>query len=145
MWQRVYRNRHRPELIVVDPRKTETAMAATQHYAIKPKSDLFLLYGLANMLIESGSIHREYIDGHTSGFTVFAAFVGSFTVSVVTDDRPHRPARNRRQLHHRPVQRHGIAAFFQYHKSTRRPRFLKCTRSSESCTDPHDRHQEGSR
>ena len=40
MWQRVMRNQHRPEIIVVDPRKTETAMAATQHYAIQPKSDL---------------------------------------------------------------------------------------------------------
>jgi assimilatory nitrate reductase catalytic subunit len=49
MWQRVMRNRRGPEIIVVDPRKTETAMAATQHYAIKPKSDLVLLYGLANI------------------------------------------------------------------------------------------------
>ncbi len=40
MWQRVMRNRTSPEIIVVDPRKTETAMAATQHYAIAPKSDL---------------------------------------------------------------------------------------------------------
>jgi len=31
MWQRVMRNRNRPEIIVIDPRKTETAMAATQH------------------------------------------------------------------------------------------------------------------
>jgi assimilatory nitrate reductase catalytic subunit len=84
MWQRVCRNRNRPEIIVVDPRKTETAMAATQHYAIKPKSDLFLFYGLANMLIESGSINREYIDKHTSGFAAFAAFVRSFTVEIVS-------------------------------------------------------------
>src|ERR1041385_417021 len=37
MWQRVTRNPHRPEIIVVDPRVTETAMAATQHLAIAPK------------------------------------------------------------------------------------------------------------
>jgi len=84
MWQRVCRNKNRPEIVVVDPRKTETAMAATQHYGIKPRSDLYLLYGLANMLIESGSIHREYIDRHTSGFASFAAFVRSFTLSVVS-------------------------------------------------------------
>ena len=42
-----------PEIIVVDPRKTETAMAATQHYALAPKSDLVLLYGLARLLIET--------------------------------------------------------------------------------------------
>ena len=85
MWQRVCRNRNRPKIIVVDPRKTETAMAATHHYAIKPKSDLFLLYGLANMLIENGSINREYIDSHTCGFAAFAAFVKSFTVHAVSD------------------------------------------------------------
>ena len=31
MWERVCRNPHKPEIIVIDPRKTETAMAATQH------------------------------------------------------------------------------------------------------------------
>jgi assimilatory nitrate reductase catalytic subunit len=49
--QRVCQNKHRPEVIVVDPRKTETAMAATQHYGIRPKSDLILLYGLATRCI----------------------------------------------------------------------------------------------
>src|SRR6185295_2044159 len=50
MWQRVLRNAHQPEIIVIDPRKTETALAATQHLAIKPKSDLMLLYGVARAL-----------------------------------------------------------------------------------------------
>ena len=31
MWERVCRNPHKPEIIVIDPRKTETAMAATLH------------------------------------------------------------------------------------------------------------------
>jgi anaerobic selenocysteine-containing dehydrogenase len=79
MWQRVMRNKHRPEIIVLDPRKTETAMAATQHYALKPKSDLALLYGLANILISSGWIDRDYIARHTSGFEGFAEFVTRFT------------------------------------------------------------------
>jgi anaerobic selenocysteine-containing dehydrogenase len=39
--------------------ETETAMAATQHYAIRPKSDLILLYGLANRLIADGWIDRD--------------------------------------------------------------------------------------
>jgi len=85
MWQRVCRNKHRPEIIVVDPRKTETAMAATQHYAIRPKSDLVLLYGLANRLITNGWIDRDYIDKHTSGFQGFADFVAQFTPDLVTE------------------------------------------------------------
>jgi len=84
MWQRVCRNKHRPEIIVVDPRKTETAMAATQHYAIRPKSDLVLLYGLANRLIAEDGIDRDYIDQHTSGFEAFADFVTQFPRDVVT-------------------------------------------------------------
>ena len=85
MWQRVMRNKHRPEIIVVDPRKTETAMAATQHYAIAPKSDLVLLYGLANILIASGWIARGYIDAHTTGFDEFAEFVSRFTTDFVSE------------------------------------------------------------
>jgi assimilatory nitrate reductase catalytic subunit len=84
MWQRVMRNRRRPEIVVVDPRKTETAMAATQHLAIRPKSDLVLLYGLANILIASGWIKRDFIDAHTTGFAEFAEFVTRFTPDEVS-------------------------------------------------------------
>ncbi len=84
MWQRVMRNKNQPEIIVVDPRKTETAMAATQHYAIAPKSDLTLLYGIANILIASHWIDRDYIAAHTTGFDEFAEFATHFTTDVVT-------------------------------------------------------------
>jgi len=86
MWQRVLRNRSDPEIIVVDPRKTETAMAATQHYAIAPKSDLRLLYGLAHVLIERGWINRDYITAHTNSFADFAAFVKPFTPETVAPE-----------------------------------------------------------
>ncbi len=84
MWQRVMRNRHSPEIIVVDPRKTETAMAATQHFTIQPKSDLMLLYGLANILIASGWIKRDYIAAHTTGYAEFREFVARFTPGEVS-------------------------------------------------------------
>jgi anaerobic selenocysteine-containing dehydrogenase len=83
MWQRVMRNPSKPEILVVDPRTTETAMAATQHYPIRPKSDLVLLYGLANLLIANDWIDRAFIGAHTSGFEDFARFVSAFTRSRV--------------------------------------------------------------
>ena len=75
MWQRVLMNRHEPEIIVIDPRRTETAMAATQHYAIQPKSDLTLLYGLAHILLKRDWVDREFIKNHTSDFAEFEKFL----------------------------------------------------------------------
>jgi anaerobic selenocysteine-containing dehydrogenase len=86
MWQRVMRNRNNPEILVVDPRTTETAMAATQHYAIRPKSDLMLLYSIASLLIARGAIDREFIQARTSGFEEFARFVKPFTSDRVCED-----------------------------------------------------------
>ena len=79
MWQRVLKNKRQPEIIVVDPRTTETAMAATQHYAIKPKSDLTLLYGLAHLLIRDGGVDKAFVEAHTNGFEAFESFVADFT------------------------------------------------------------------
>lgn len=91
MWQRVMQNRRSPEIIVVDPRKTETAMAATQHHAIRPKSDLVLLYGLANLLIASNWIDRKFTDAHTTGFEDFKRFVTAFTAERVCRDTGLQP------------------------------------------------------
>ncbi len=87
LWQRVLQNQRKPEIIVVDPRTTETAMAATCHLPIRPKSDLVLLYGLACLLIRAGAVDREFVREHTSGFEDFAAFVedyGPERVAAVT-------------------------------------------------------------
>ena len=85
MWQRVMRNKNNPEIIVIDPRKTETAMAATQHFAIKPKSDLTLFYGIANILIASHWIDQNFVKNHTVGFEQFAEFVTQFTCDKVSE------------------------------------------------------------
>jgi anaerobic selenocysteine-containing dehydrogenase len=82
LWQRVLRNKNSPEIIVIDPRRTETAMAATQHLGIAPKSDLVLLYGTAQALIERGAVKQEYVAAHTTGFDEFADFVQQFTAEV---------------------------------------------------------------
>jgi assimilatory nitrate reductase catalytic subunit len=79
LWQRILRNPHNPEIIVIDPRRTETAMAATRHYPIQPKSDLTLLYALARLMIQVGAVKREFVQEHTSGFEEFAAFVDIYT------------------------------------------------------------------
>ena len=83
MWQRVMNNQRKPLIIVVDPRRTETAMAAGRHYAIKPKSDLTLLYSLANKLIQAEAVDHAFIDAHTDGYGAFALHAREFSTSRV--------------------------------------------------------------
>ncbi len=83
MWQRIVNNPNSPEIIVIDPRVTETAMQATQHAPIKPKSDLVLFYGLARLFIERGWIAESFVDAHTAGFHEFAAFLQPYTMDRV--------------------------------------------------------------
>ena len=84
LWERVMRNKRSPEIIVIDPRRTETAMNATQYLAIQPKSDLALFYGLAHILIENDWLDHDYIRQNTNGFDEFAAHVKPFTPEVVS-------------------------------------------------------------
>ncbi|HEU5084800.1 MAG TPA: nitrate reductase [Acidimicrobiales bacterium] len=79
MWERIARNPHDPEIVVLDPRRTETAVAATQHHALAPKSDLELLYGVAHLLLQWGAIDEGFIDEHTTGFEGFAEHLRAFT------------------------------------------------------------------
>ena len=79
LWERVLRNQHQPKIIVIDPRRTETAMASTLHLPLAPKSDLTLLYGIAHMLVREGWIDAEFLAAHTSGFEQFRDHVAAFT------------------------------------------------------------------
>ncbi|HET7722286.1 MAG TPA: molybdopterin-dependent oxidoreductase, partial [Acidimicrobiales bacterium] len=84
LWERICRNPHHPEVIVVDPRVTETAAAATQHYPLLPKSDLTLAYGLAHLLIAWGAGDKDFVEASTEGFDDFAAHVEAFTPERVS-------------------------------------------------------------
>jgi assimilatory nitrate reductase catalytic subunit len=83
LWERLCRSRRSPRILVIDPRKTETAMAATQHFAIRPKSDLTLFTGLAQLMIERGWLDPAFIAAHVSGFEELKAHARAFTVERV--------------------------------------------------------------
>jgi len=86
MWERICRNKHEPEIVVIDPRLTETAMAAQHHYAIRPKGDLTLLYAVAQELIAQGWVDHAYVEAHTSGYEQFARSVAGFTLERAEAD-----------------------------------------------------------
>ena len=75
---RLERNKRRT-LIVVDPRVSKTAMMADIHLAVKPRSDIALVNGIAHILIRDGLVDRKYIAQHTKGFDELAVFVSTFT------------------------------------------------------------------
>jgi len=91
MWERVMRNAHKPEIVVIDPRMTETAMQATQHLPLAPKSDQSLLYGIAKILIDNDWLDASFIEQSTSGFAEFAEYVQQFTPERVTKDTALSP------------------------------------------------------
>ena len=80
--QRLERNQSRT-LIVVDPRVTKTAMMADIHLAVKPRSDIALLNGIAHILIRDGLVNEQFIAEHTNGFEEFKSFVARFTTDQV--------------------------------------------------------------
>lgn len=79
LWKRVRQNPDK-KVIVIDPRKSETAMNADYWYPVKCRGDLYLLYTLANVLIEKGWIDQNYIEAHTEGCGEFKEFVKPFTL-----------------------------------------------------------------
>jgi len=83
LWERVCRNPNSPEIVVIDPRKTETAMAATQYYGIRAKSDLLFFYAVANEIIRRGGVDREFVVRHTENFDAFRRSIECYTPDSV--------------------------------------------------------------
>ena len=84
-WGRIRKNKD-AKIITVDPRKSETAINSHMWVDIKPKSDLVLLYTLANVLIQNGWIDKKYIDEHTEGYEDFKNHVYKFTLDNVEEE-----------------------------------------------------------
>ncbi|MGL4848335.1 MAG: molybdopterin oxidoreductase family protein [Clostridium sp.] len=82
IWGKIKDNKD-AKVIVIDPRKSETAKNADIWVDIKPKADLTLLYTIANTLIEKDYIDKEFIENHVDGFEDFKAFVQDFTLDNV--------------------------------------------------------------
>ena len=85
MWERVLRNANVPDIIVLDPRRTETAMVATEHVQLNPKSDLALLYAITHEIIAEGFVDRSFVESHTTGYDELCSHVESFAPESVAE------------------------------------------------------------
>ncbi|MFQ3669829.1 MAG: nitrate reductase [Verrucomicrobiia bacterium] len=92
MWQRVMRNRRNPEIVVIDPRRTETACASTLHLPARPKSDLTLFYGLAREAFARGAVNRTTVATYAHGLDAYETFTRDFTPDRVLAETGLDPA-----------------------------------------------------
>lgn len=66
------------KMVVIDPRRTETAEVADEHHFIRPGTDAAFLFALINTLFEEGRVNLRQLAGFTDGLaearTAFADF-----------------------------------------------------------------------
>lgn len=73
------KEKNQSKVIVVDPRKTETAEIADLHLQIKPGTDVALNNALANVLLAEGLVDEENVNIYASGFSNLKEFIKKYT------------------------------------------------------------------
>ena len=84
-------------VIVVDPRRTETARVATDHVFIRPDTDVFFYLAFLQELIATGGVDRGLVDAHTTGFDEVAALAAPWTPERAAEVT-HIPAARMREI-----------------------------------------------
>ncbi|MDR7269317.1 anaerobic selenocysteine-containing dehydrogenase [Pelomonas saccharophila] len=69
-------------IVVVDPRRSETAAAADEHLAIRPGGDALLLAGIAHTLFDENLVKLGRLEGHVNGLEEARAAVLPFAPEV---------------------------------------------------------------
>lgn len=55
-------------MIVIDPRRSETAEMADYHLAVRPGTDAWCLAAISAILVQDGLVARDWLQAHTTGF-----------------------------------------------------------------------------
>jgi assimilatory nitrate reductase catalytic subunit len=84
LFQRMLANKQRrgARIVVIDPRRTDTAGDADLFLGLKPGTDTALFSGLLAHLADNGALDRGYIEQYTSGFDEALARARSIAGSV---------------------------------------------------------------
>jgi anaerobic selenocysteine-containing dehydrogenase len=61
------------KMIVLDPRRTETAAVADVHLPLRPGTDAYLLGAILALIVERGGQDEAFLDAYTEGFGEVAA------------------------------------------------------------------------
>lgn len=68
---------YKVKIIVIDPRKTDSALNADLHLQIIPGTDIVLYHALAKKIIEKGYTDLDFIKNHTENYQAYKALVGA--------------------------------------------------------------------
>ena len=72
------------KIVVVDPRRTDTADMADLFLQIQPGTDVLLHHGMLHLMLWEGWLDEAFMAAHTSGFETLKALVRDYTPEVVT-------------------------------------------------------------
>lgn len=72
-------------LVVIDPRKSETAAMANIHLAVRPGTDALFLKAMISIILEQGWEAKDYIRSHVEGLDRIKAWFEGFDVRGALD------------------------------------------------------------
>ncbi len=72
------------KVILIDPRKTETARVASQHIALRPGTDAFLLMGMIHTLFDEGLVEIGRLAANTDGLAQIQLLCSDFSPEKVS-------------------------------------------------------------
>ncbi len=70
-------------IVVIDPRKSETATIANYHLPIKPNTDFYLAMGMVQYLIDNDLYDHDFVTRYTTGFDELRASLGGYDLEAV--------------------------------------------------------------
>lgn len=74
-----------PKLVVIDPRRSDSAKKATVHLAPRTGTNLALLNGIQHVLFQRGWVDRTFLQKHVVGLEQLREIVSSYTPMHVED------------------------------------------------------------
>lgn len=72
-------------VVVIDPRRTETARRATLHLQPRPGEDAAVVAGLLHVMVHEGWVDHEFVKVHVDGLDVLKRAIGPFTPQFVAE------------------------------------------------------------
>ncbi len=72
-------------LVVVDPRKSETAAIADHHLAVRPGTDALLARAMVALILDKGWQNQAYLDTHVEGWDRSRPWFEGFDVRAALD------------------------------------------------------------